>query len=86
MYKIYTQKMGALWGCVCKMLLIMKLAAFLLVASMMQLHAASFAQKISLSVKNEALSKVFIKVSKQSGYDFLVSGSILKKQVLLRLM
>lgn len=79
MYKIYTQKMGILWRYVCKMLLIMKLATFLLVASILQLHAASFAQKISLSVKNEPLSKVFIQVSKQSGYDFLVSRSTLKK-------
>lgn len=57
---------------------IMRITAFILLAAIMQVSAASFAQKISLSEKKTSLAKVFIKISQQSGYDFMVTGSTLK--------
>ncbi|MES2455801.1 MAG: SusC/RagA family TonB-linked outer membrane protein [Bacteroidota bacterium] len=56
----------------------MKLTTFLILISIMQVSATALAQKISLSEKNTPLSRIFIKISEQSGYDFLVTGSLLK--------
>lgn len=78
MYKNYTQNWGVLTKYAYKILLVMRLVTVLLIVSIMQVSAASYAQKLTLSVKNAPLSKVFIKVSQQSGYDFLLTSSILK--------
>ncbi|WGQ10488.1 SusC/RagA family TonB-linked outer membrane protein [Pedobacter gandavensis] len=56
----------------------MKLTTFLLFACIMQVSAGTYAQKITLSVKNEELFNVFDKISDQSGYDFIVIYSLLK--------
>ncbi len=56
----------------------MRLTTVILILSIMQVSATTFAQKISLSEKQTPLSKVFKKISQQSGYDFLVAGSMLK--------
>ncbi|MBC8985011.1 SusC/RagA family TonB-linked outer membrane protein [Pedobacter sp. N36a] len=56
----------------------MKLTTFLLFAFIMQVSAGTYAQKITLSVKNEELFNVFDKISDQSGYDFIVIYSLLK--------
>ncbi|MBB5441076.1 TonB-linked SusC/RagA family outer membrane protein [Pedobacter sp. AK017] len=61
-----------------KILLIMRLTTVILIFSIMQVSATTFAQKISLSEKQTPLSKVFKKISQQSGYDFLVAASMLK--------
>ncbi|SDE66451.1 TonB-linked outer membrane protein, SusC/RagA family [Mucilaginibacter pineti] len=78
MYKNYTHKTGVLHRQVHKILLIMKLTTFLILIGIMQVSATAIAQKISLSERNTTLSKVFIKISEQSGYDFLFSGNMLK--------
>lgn len=56
----------------------MKLTTFLLFAFIMQVSAGTYAQKITLSVKNEELFNVFDKISDQSAYDFIVIYSLLK--------
>lgn len=56
----------------------MKLTTFLILISIMQVSATSFAQKISLSEKNTPIAKVFKKITAQSGYAFFVSGETLK--------
>ncbi len=56
----------------------MKLTILLLTTVILQLSATSFAQKITLSEKNAALTTVIEKIREQSGYDFLVTESILK--------
>jgi len=61
-----------------KLIRMMKLTTFLILISIMQVSATAVAQKISLSEKNTPLSRIFIKISEQSGYDFLVTGSLLK--------
>jgi TonB-linked SusC/RagA family outer membrane protein len=50
----------------------------ILIAGMLHVSASSIAQKINLSEKNAPLIKVFDKIRSQTGYDFLVSTSMLK--------
>lgn len=44
----------------------------------MQVSANTFAQKVSLSVKNAPIVEVFDQISNQTGYNFLFTGSTLK--------
>lgn len=79
MYKIFTAiKCGA---CSCispKFLKIMKLAIVLWVVVLMQANAATYAQKVSLNVKNATLDDVLNNLSEQSGYNFLYSDNMIK--------
>jgi len=61
-----------------KILLIMRLTSVILLASLMQVAAAGFAQKISLSEKNASLTRIFAQIKSQSGYDFVADGNVLK--------
>ncbi|SMD17022.1 TonB-dependent receptor [Pedobacter nyackensis] len=56
----------------------MKLTILLLTTVILQVSANSFAQKISLSEKNAKLTKIFDKIRLQTGYDFMVTKSVLK--------
>lgn len=56
----------------------MRLTTIILVATMLQVSASSFAQKITLSEKNTSIAKVFKKITEQSGYGFFVAESVLK--------
>ena len=56
----------------------MKLTILLLTTVILQVSANSFAQKITLSEKNAPLTRVFEKIRTQTGYDFLVTESMLK--------
>ncbi|WP_225874604.1 SusC/RagA family TonB-linked outer membrane protein [Pedobacter hiemivivus] len=49
----------------------MKLTTLLLIVSIMQVSATSFAQKITLSEKAATLKTVFDKIRSQTGYDFV---------------
>ncbi|MCC8408565.1 SusC/RagA family TonB-linked outer membrane protein [Mucilaginibacter sp. UR6-1] len=49
----------------------MKLIAILVLATLMQVQARSFAQQITLSQKNVTLKQVFIEINKQTGYNIL---------------
>jgi type II secretory pathway component GspD/PulD (secretin) len=66
-------------GYVRKLLLIMRLTTVILIASFMQLSAAGFAQKITISKKNVPLSQIINEIRDQSGYDFFYSNELLKK-------
>jgi len=55
----------------------MKFTTFLFFIAVMQVSASTFAQKVNLSEKNAPLVKVFEEIRAQTGYDFLVSTSIL---------
>jgi TonB-linked SusC/RagA family outer membrane protein len=54
-----------------KTFLIMKLTLFLITMAMLQAHAASFAQTVTLAHRNARLEKVFNDIRKQTGYTFL---------------
>jgi len=56
----------------------MKLTILLLTTVILQLSANSFAQRITLSEKSAPLTKVFEKIRTQTGYDFLVTETMLK--------
>jgi len=60
-----------------KSLLIMKLIIILLTASILQVSAATYAQQISINVKQASLQQVFKKLRKQSGYNFLYDSDML---------
>jgi len=53
-----------------KTLLVMKMTAFLLLAACLQVSAGGYSQKITLSVREAPLEKVFKEIERQSGYSF----------------
>lgn len=57
---------------------IMRITTLILITAIIQVSAASYAQKISLSENKTPIAKVFIKISQQSGYDFMVTSTTLK--------
>lgn len=64
---------------------IMKLLCVIMLTAVMQVNAVSYAQNISLQVKNAKLEDVFINLQQQSGYDFLYSSQLLKSSALVTL-
>jgi len=56
----------------------MRLSIILLVSSFMQLSAAGFAQKVTLSTKKAPLKIVLARLSQQTGYDFVYTEQLLK--------
>lgn len=79
MYRNYTIKQGVPSGYIRKIWLMMRLTAVILIATFMQVGAAGFAQKISMSKSNATLLHVFKEIRTQSGYNFVCPESILKK-------
>ncbi len=61
-----------------KMLLTMKITAFLIMVACLQVSARGYAQ-ITLSEKNVPLAQVFKEIQKQSGYDFLYTYELLEE-------
>lgn len=61
-----------------KLILIMKLIVFFLLAGLLQVKATSFAQQVTLSEKNVKLEKIFSKIRKQTGYDILCDADLIK--------
>lgn len=62
-----------------KTLLIMKLVIILLFAGYLQANAKGYAQSITLSEKNITLQKLFVKVIRQTGYQFFCKDRLLDK-------
>ncbi|MES1159991.1 MAG: carboxypeptidase-like regulatory domain-containing protein, partial [Bacteroidota bacterium] len=56
----------------------MKLTFALLITSLLQVSAATYAQKVSLNVENVTLRKVLSDIHKQTGYDFIFDHDIVK--------
>jgi TonB-linked SusC/RagA family outer membrane protein len=54
-----------------KFLLAMKLTAFLVIATLIQVSAKSYSQNITLHEKDISIKKVLVLIEKQSGYHFL---------------
>ena len=57
-----------------KLLLIMKLIIIMLIASLMQVSAAGFAQRLTYTKKNATLEQVFQEIEKQTGFQVLYSN------------
>lgn len=58
--------------------LIMRLTSILMLAFMLQVHAATNAQTITLSLKNVPLRTVFKAISRQGGYNFVYNNNLLQ--------
>lgn len=79
MYKNFTALKCRDSSCISlKLLKIMKLTLVLWVVAFMQVSASTYAQKVSLNVKNSSLDQVLNSLSQQSGYNFVYSSSMLK--------
>src|ERR1700750_2114579 len=80
MYKTFTDLKGNRhYRYLYKPLLIMKLTFTLLVATFLQVSAATYAQKVTLNVKKVSIVKVFKQIQAQTNYDFLYNADDLKK-------
>ncbi|MEB0280686.1 SusC/RagA family TonB-linked outer membrane protein [Mucilaginibacter sp. 10B2] len=79
MYNFYPKKLVQPPGCAPNILLIMKLTTIILITAMLHASAKTVAQTVTLSVKNATLSNVIDNISKQTGYDFLISTEILNR-------
>lgn len=60
-----------------RLLLIMRLTTVILIASLMQVSAATFGQRITLNQKNASLETVLKQIHEQSGYDFYYDGRLI---------
>lgn len=78
MYRIYTKKLGVPKRYIHNLFLIMRLTTIILIATMMQVSASGFAQRITLSEKKATLKDLFIEIRKQSNYDFLYTEELLQ--------
>ncbi|GGH01436.1 SusC/RagA family TonB-linked outer membrane protein [Mucilaginibacter phyllosphaerae] len=56
----------------------MKLTTVLLIAAILQVSAAGFAQKITFVKSNSTLKQLFTQINKQTGYSVLLSGTGVK--------
>ncbi|HMG10835.1 MAG TPA: carboxypeptidase-like regulatory domain-containing protein, partial [Mucilaginibacter sp.] len=57
----------------------MNLTIVLLLVTLLQVNAASYAQEVSLSVKNAPIQEVFNQLTKQTGYNFICDADLIKK-------
>ncbi len=78
MYNNNRERKGTLARYAQNVLLMMKLITLVLIAGLMQLSAATFGQRVSLTVRNESLTAVFKQISKQTGYGFVLSNRMMK--------
>jgi TonB-linked SusC/RagA family outer membrane protein len=68
------------WLCIKKRIIMrIKITAVLMIAAFLQVSASGFAQKITLSERNASLEQLFVKIKKQSGFNFLYSTKLLKE-------
>ncbi|HWW42497.1 SusC/RagA family TonB-linked outer membrane protein, partial [Pedobacter sp.] len=77
MYENFTGNHGLAMRRFHKLLFIMRLITVFLIASLMQVSAAGFAQRITLSAKKAPLEKIFRDIHDQTGYDFLYGRKVL---------
>jgi hypothetical protein len=57
----------------------MKLVVFIIFIAILQVHASTFGQNVTLHEKNASLTTVLAQISKQTGYDFFYSNKTIKK-------
>ncbi len=62
-----------------KLILVMKLTAFIFTIVCLHVSATGFSQKIAMSVKNKPLAAVFSVIEQQSGYKFFYDNKLVKK-------
>lgn len=78
MYKNFTAKICMPSGCIKKFLHTMRITLFLLFATLIQVSAAGFAQKVTFTQKDATLKQVFNQINKQTGYNVFWSPKLIK--------
>lgn len=81
MYKIYTKHWCVPPGRIPKLLLIMKLTVILVMATLLQVSASTYAQKLTYSKSGATLSEVFNQIHAQTGYNILYSPDLINEHV-----
>jgi len=79
MYKIYTTKPGIRIRLSHKILLIMRLTTVILLASLLQVSAATFGQRINFNRPNAPLKTVLKEIRQQTGFDLYYDGKIISE-------
>lgn len=79
MYTNFTTIRVPLPAYVPKLLLIMKLTTFILMLSLLQVSAASLGQNLTMQQKNVRISRIFLEIRKQTGYDVILPNSKFKE-------
>ncbi len=79
MYRFYTVKMGVPYEVYHKILLVMQLTTLLLIATLMHVSAAGFAQKITLNLKSAPIETVLREIRGQSGVNIYYDGRVIPK-------
>ena len=59
--------------------LVVKLTIPFLLAAILQVNAASYAQQVSISANNTSLSRIFELLHKQTGYTFLYNSAMISE-------
>src|SRR5690606_11996585 len=62
-----------------KIMLTMKITFFMLLVLVTAVHAEGIAQKVTLSLKNEKIERVFSEITKQTNVEFLYSDELVEK-------
>src|SRR5690606_10911877 len=62
-----------------KIMLTMKITLFMLLVLVAAVHAEGMAQKVTLSLKNENLERLFSEITRQTNIQFLYSSEVLQK-------
>ncbi|WP_316838418.1 TonB-dependent receptor [Pedobacter gandavensis] len=78
MYKNYTRKLGVPKWRAQNLGLIMRLSVVILITTFMQVSAAGFSQKVSISKSNAPLRTILGDIKKQTGYNFIITERLLK--------
>lgn len=79
MYKKFTELFFRWDTYVCpRLFLKMKLIFFLLTATFLQAQAETFAQKVTVSVKDAPLTEVIAKLRRQTNFDFLYNNATIR--------
>jgi len=79
MYKISNKYGAAYVPPYSKLMLIMRLTTVILIASILQVSAATFGQQITINRKNATLESLLKEIRKQSQYDFFYEGKIIPR-------
>lgn len=61
-----------------RMLLIMKLTSVLLLIVALQISAKTFSQRVSIQGKNLSIENIFLRIKKQTGYNFVYDPGLIK--------
>src|SRR5260370_18137442 len=80
MYNIYERILSVPPGRLKKVLLVMKFTFFLIMITVLQLSAKSYAQQVTMNMKNVAIDEVFKEIMTQTDYNVLWQPDKLKSE------